>query len=409
MQAEPSAWERRRWPHRRAQRPASRSPFDWPVLLSAAVARKNPKIEMLAKETAPPPSLVEHALASLSDAVVLTDGQDRIVLFNQAAQELTGFSEGYAIGRSCAEVFRTSPAIPNLVERARASGQSQSCGEELLHLYQRSIAVRLGCSPVRGQNADVEGCALVIQDLSYQKKLEEDVRRHETLAQLGGLVAGLAHEIKNPLGGIRGAAQLLARKITNNTDVTTCTGVMIREIDRLSQLVEQLLTFGAAPTPEPHPVNLHVLLRDALDVLGTELAAKSISVRLEIDPSLPDTQGDAALLTSVFLNLVKNSMEAMPAGGTITVLTRVETDYHILRHAAAGKFLRVEISDTGPGFPAAVLPRIFEPFFTTKARGTGLGLAVCERIIAVHGGDIRAENRMPQGAAITINLPVYSA
>ncbi len=371
--------------------------------------KKHPAIEVLAKDTAPPPLLVEHALASLSDAVVLTDRQDRIVLFNQAAEELSGFAEGYAIGRSCQEVFRTNPAIGTLVERARTSGQSQACGEETLTLIQREVTVRLVCSPVRSQGADVEGCALVIQDLSYQKKLEDDVRRHETLARLGGLVAGLAHEIKNPLGGIRGAAQLLSRKLNDNVDVAACTGVMIREVDRLSRLVEQLLTFGAAQPLDPQPINVHVLLHDALDVLGTELAAKGVVVRLEIDPSLPNTRGDAALLTSVFLNLVKNAMEAMPDGGVLTVLTRVETDYHILRHAAAGKFLRVEVSDTGPGFPATVIGKVFEPFFTTKARGTGLGLAVCERIVAVHGGDIRAENRKPTGALITVNLPVYSA
>jgi two-component system nitrogen regulation sensor histidine kinase GlnL len=267
---------------------------------------------------------------------------------------------------------------------------------------------------------------LVIQDLSYQKKLEDESRRNETLARLGGLVAGLAHEVKNPLGGIKGAAQLLAKRCADQPEVAEYTGVMIREIDRLSRLVEQLLTLGAPPTPTLVAVNIHKVLREVLMLMATELGARHIAVRLQIDPSLPDVRGEEAQLTHVFLNLLKNAIEAMPDGGTLTLTTRMETDFYIIRRrgvqpaAAAsttgagsppgpqplGKFLRVELADTGPGFGTVDPERIFEPFFTTKPRGSGLGLAICERIVAVHGGDIHAENRRGGGAVVTVTLPV---
>jgi len=360
------------------------------------------------------PDLLGNVLASLGDAVILADAEDCITMFNQAAEELTGLPEAQVLRRPCSEVFLGTPMIATMMARTRATGQSEACGEEVLLIGQRRVPVRVSCSPIWGPADQVRATALVIQDLSYQKKLEDESRRNETLARLGGLVAGLAHEVKNPLGGIRGAAQLLAKRFADQPDVGEYTGVMIREIDRLSRLVEQLLTLGAPPTPDPLPLNVHKVIHEVLTLMSTELAARNHTVRLQIDPSLPDVRGDETQLTHVFLNLIKNAMEAMPDKGTVTITTRMETDFHILRRAVrgdtagTGKFLRVEVADSGPGFPADAVERVFEPFFTTKPRGSGLGLAICERVVAVHGGDIRAENRRGGGAVITVLLPVVA-
>jgi two-component system nitrogen regulation sensor histidine kinase GlnL len=358
---------------------------------------------------------LENVLTSLGDPVILTDDGDNITLFNQAAEELMGVPKAHALHRSCEEVFKSSPPIVAMVQRTRSSGQSQSCGEETLMIAQRRVPVRLSCSPLWGPNDEVHGTALVMQDLSYQKKLEDEARRSETLARLGGLVAGLAHEIKNPLGGIKGAAQLLAQRFADQPDVHEYTGVMIREIDRLTRFVEQLLTLGAPAAPTHQALNVHKIIHEVLALMQSELSAKNIIVRLQIDPSLPDVRGDEAELTHVFLNLVKNAMEAMSESGALTITTRMETDFHILWRAVrggaagSGKFLRVEVADTGPGFPESDAERVFEPFFSTKPRGTGLGLAICQRIVTTHGGDIRAENRRGGGAAVTVTLPLVGA
>jgi len=370
--------------------------------------------------------LLENVLASLGDALILVDKNDRITLFNQAAQELTGVSEAQALRRTCAEMFVATPTISAIVRSTVNNGQSQACHEEELCLPTRTVPIRFSCSPIWGVAREPQGVALVIQDLSYLKKLEEEARRNETLARLGGLVAGLAHEIKNPLGGIRGAAQLLAKRFGDQADVGSYTAVMIREIDRLSRLVEQLLTLGSPPAPGSTPVNVYKVLRDVVALLAPEIAERKTAVRLEIDPSLPDVPGDEAQLTHVFLNLVKNALEAMSEQGTITIVTRMETDFHILRRPdpnpptdggavrmvttwiTPGKFQRTEIADTGPGFAPQDLPRVFEPFFTRKPRGTGLGLAICERIVAAHGGGIRADNRRGGGAVVTVTLPLVT-
>ncbi len=334
---------------------------------------------------------------------------------------MTGLAEAQLLGRSCIEVFGATPSIAAMVARTRELGQSEACGEEALSLGRQSLPVRISSSPIIGSQGHVEGTALVVHDLSYQKKLEDEARRHETLARLGTLVAGLAHEIKNPLGGIKGAAQLLARRLEEDREMLAYTDVMIREVDRLSNLVEQLLGLGAPRSPTLVPVNVHKILRDVLDLMKLELDDKDVKLRVEIDPSLPDVLGDSAQLTQVLLNIIKNAIEAMSGGGILSLATRMETDFHIMRlrasqaaSAAEGrpprshaKFLRVEISDTGPGFPLES-GRLFEPFYTTKARGTGLGLAICQAIVAAHDGDIRVSNRPDGGGQVTITLPLVT-
>jgi two-component system, NtrC family, nitrogen regulation sensor histidine kinase GlnL len=381
------------------------------MLLSRSRRKRRPRT--VPRASSGPP--LENVLTSLGDPVILVDDTDSVTLFNQAAEELTGVPKAHALGRPCEEVFKSTPAIVAMVQRTRSSGQSQSCGEETLIIAQRHVPVRLSCSPIWGPGDEVQGTALVIQDLSYQKKLEDEARRNETLARLGGLVAGLAHEIKNPLGGIKGAAQLLAQRFTEQPEVHEYTGVMIREIDRLARLVEQLLTLGAPPSPDHQALNVHKVIHEVLALMESELTAKATTVRLQIDPSLPDVSGDEAQLTHVFLNLVKNAIEAMPENGTLTITTRMETDFHILwraehgDEAGLGKFLRVEVADSGPGFLATDVGRVFEPFFSTKPRGTGLGLAICQRIVATHGGDIRVENHRDGGALVTVTLPLVGA
>lgn len=370
----------------------------------------------------PPALLLENVLASLGDAIVLFDETDRIVKCNQAAEQMTGLAEAQLLGCTCEEIFGTGTSIGGMVARTREVGQGETCGEAALTVGRNSLPVRVSSSPIFGNQGQVEGTALVVHDLSYQKKLEDEARRNETLARLGTLVAGLAHEIKNPLGGIKGAAQLLARRLQGDSEMLTYTDVMIREVDRLSGLVEQLLGVGARRSPRLAAVNIHKVLRNVLDLMRPELDQGGVKLRIEIDPSLPDVLGDEAQLTQVLLNVIKNALEAISGGGHLTLATRMETDFHIMRLRASQaasaseghpvrsheKFLRLEIGDDGPGFPSDDAVRLFEPFFTTKTRGTGLGLAICQGIVAAHDGDIRISNRPEGGGQVTITLPLVT-
>jgi two-component system, NtrC family, nitrogen regulation sensor histidine kinase GlnL len=356
----------------------------------------------------------EEVLKSFIDPIVVFDRGDRIVLFNHAAEELTGMPQGKALGQPCARVFAITPLIAEMVSRVRFSGQNESRGEEHLQQRRRSIPVRISCIPVWGPGDRIDGTAMVIHDLSYQRTLEESAHRNESLARLGTLVAGLAHEIKNPLAGIKGAAQLLEGKLAETPGLHEYTGVIVREVNRLSALVEDLLALGAPAKPRLTHTNIHRVVQHVLALVGEELTRRDIHLRCEFDPSLPHIQADDAQLSQVLLNLIRNAIDAMTAedgqprpGSKLTVSTRMETDFHILRaRNHVGKFLRIEIADEGKGIEEADVSRIFEPFFTTKPRGTGLGLAISHRIVAEHGGILRVHPNRPRGSVFTVTLPV---
>ena len=359
----------------------------------------------------------EDVFASFTDAVIVTDEATCVVLFNPAAEELIGLSKARALGHPCDVVFAHTPLIADTVRHVQASGKSESHSETILNQRDRVIAVRVACLPVWDARDRIRGTTVVIHDLTYYQRLEESARRNESLARLGTLVAGLAHEIKNPLAGIKGAAQLLSHRLNDRRELHEYTAVIGREVDRLSALVQDLLTLGAPPKPALVALNVHQVIRHVLAVIEGELTVHGIQLRCEFDPSLPDVLGDQAQLSQVFLNLLKNACEATIASPpprrsnpTITVSTRMETDFHILRSShRSDKFLRVEIADQGSGIASEDSARIFEPFFTTKPRGTGLGLAISHRIVADHGGIIRAERNRPHGTIVTVTLPVYVA
>jgi two-component system, NtrC family, nitrogen regulation sensor histidine kinase GlnL len=376
--------------------------------------RLRPTRARLAPAAAGPAPLWGDVLAAFNDAIVVMDRERRIVLFNPAAEELTGQPQRRVLGEPCEQVFAETPLITKMVARVQAQEQSESRSEEQLVRRRHSFPVRITCLPLWDEDDRISGVALVIHDLGYQKTLEEAARRNESLARLGTMVAGLAHEVRNPLAGIKGAAQLLAARIAAQGELVEYTDVITREVNRLSALVEDLLTLGAPPKPRLAPVNIHRVIQEVVAVIGPELTRGGIRLQYGFDPSLPDVLADESQLSQVFLNVLRNAGEAMTSGGAVargrdavTISTRMETDFHILRERdRSGKFLRVEISDQGSGMDRETAGQMFEPFFTTKARGTGLGLAISHKIVAEHGGIIRAAANHPIGTVITVTLPV---
>jgi len=358
----------------------------------------------------------EHILASVEEGIIIIDREERIAFFNSAAEHLTGLSHAQVYLRPSSEVFAANPWASEIVQHTLVSGQSRTAGEgDLRSRSTRTTSVRLTCSPIfDGRDARL-GLILVLHDLSHQRELAEEMQREDRLAQLGLVAAGLAHEIKNPLAGIRGAAQLLQGRVRSDRSAVEYATVMIREIDRLSGLLEQLLQLAAGPRLELKPVNVHKVLTEVL-LLERETAPNGVKILTQFDPSLPVVRGDEAQLAQVFRNLIKNGLQALVGcrGGMLTISTRMATDFHLVRSeeqagyrtARRGRFLSIDFADNGPGIPPDRVPHLFTPLFTTKSRGTGLGLAVSQRIIAEHGGTIRAESTPGQGALFHVYLPV---
>ena len=385
----------------------------------------------------------EHIATYLEEGLAIIDNRHTLVFFNAAAESLTGVAQTQVRGVSYTQVFDENPWIVALIRRAQEPGYSRTAGEgELRDRFRRVVPVRVTCSPIFDQNDCPLGFVLVLHDLSHQKELEEEQQRDDRLTSLGVVAAGLAHEIKNPLAGIRGAAQLLQSRLKTDPSAVKYTTIMVNEIDRLSALLEQLLELSACPHFDPQPVNIHKTITDVL-LLEQATASKGTTVQTDFDPSLPLVLGDEARLSQVFRNLIKNSLQALRGqrGGVLSIATKMATDFHLVRlpldRAAplqpgssapppqtpppdapekqplhdkhtGGRFLSIIFADNGPGITPDHLPHLFTPFFTTKSQGTGLGLPVSQQIIAQHGGTIRVESSPGQGAGFHVYLPVPS-
>jgi two-component system nitrogen regulation sensor histidine kinase GlnL len=350
----------------------------------------------------------EQILNNVEDGVIAVDQNGAIVFFNEAAEVLTEVSSAQALREPFARLFKREPWLIEIARKTCPPRQESARGEgDLLTRWGRKAPVAVSASPLRNQEGLFQGTILLLRDIKHRKELEEDLKRADGLAMTGTLAAGLAHEIRNPLGGIKGAAQLLRRSLAADSSLRDYTDIMIREVNRVNLLIEQLLDLSRPSELSLMPVNIHEILDDVLLLESHDKSGKQLEVKKRFDPSLPPIRGDRPRLTQVFLNLVKNAFQAMESGGALTITTRLETDYHIREQGSGrNRFIWVDVTDQGGGIRDGDLPHIFSPFFTTKNNGTGLGLAICYRIIKEHGGLVRVESAEGKGSTFKVALLV---
>lgn len=388
----------------------------------------------------------DHILSSVEEGLLVIDETQVVRFLNVAAEQLLGLSLAQIVARPYREAFALNPWIVDIIQRTFTFGARATASEGALQnrLF-RSTPIRLSCSPIITGEGTTLGLVLVFHDLAHQKEFQKEEQDATHLAQLGVIAAGLAHEIKNPLAGIRGATQLLQRKVHHDPAAVEYTTVMLREIDRLNGLLQQLLQLSPTPQLNRRSQNVHKILNEVV-LLERETAPKGTKIIQLFDPSLPDILGDESQLIQVFRNLLKNGLQALTGtrGGVLTIATRMATDFHILRaHGPATadptqylagaptpvvtrqdqprttvssvtslpvsrppRLLVVTFSDNGPGIAPEHLPHLFTPFFTTKTHGTGLGLAISQRMILHHGGTIRVESTPGLSTTFSVYLPV---
>lgn len=387
--------------------PADDGTVVWLTVLDALVERLLHDQEAMAALGAVK-AFYEDVLASLIEGVVVIDPSRRITLVNRAAEEIVGITSEEAVGRSLDEVFRDLTEIASLVTQTFETGRSFSNNDAVLRRpggETRMIGVIT--SVVAGSGGGVTGVAAVLRDLTSVREMEEQVRRAERLSALGVLAAGIAHEVRNPLAGVRGAAQLLGSEIRGNQALVPYTDVIVREVDRLDRIVTGLLPFASPRTFSYGPVNIHSVLDRVLLLEQPRAAAAGVGFQREYDPSLPPVRGNEEQLTQVFLNLVRNGVEAMPKGGRLTVTTRVPDPFMAIRRGGERtRMIQVRVADDGVGIPPEAAASLFTPFFTTKDHGTGLGLALSHQIVTEHGGAIRVESEPGRGSTFSVTLPM---
>jgi len=240
-----------------------------------------------------------------------------------------------------------------------------------------------------------------IHTLRRYLRLQEEAARQERLAALGGMAAVLAHEIRNPLGAIKGLAQFLGEKTAADPTHAEMTQTIAQEATRLERLVNDLLSYARPRPPDRQPTTLPGVLGEVLRLVLPAAEAAGVVCRLDVPEEVPPIAADPEQLKQLFGNLALNALQAMPKGGRLTLAVRPMDGKGGTRRA-----VEVAVEDAGSGIPEADLSRIFEPFYTTRTKGTGLGLAICKQIVEAHWGTMRVARTGPEGTTILVTLPV---
>jgi len=335
-----------------------------------------------------PKGLWQEIVDSLSDALVVFDPALAPIAMNPAAETLFGVSHlnEAAVGA----LLRNNEWLMRMVETCLTSGQNLADAEAKLNLGARLATVSVEVAPLLAAEGASRGAVVLLHDLALHRGAAQALGAAESDLKLSP--AGLAHEVKNPLTGIKGAAELLAGRLRSDPRAQQYCGLILEGVNRITALVEQVLYASSPQRLSFEPINIHRVLHQALRMAGLHPHPPSgVTIEQLFDPSLPEISADAAALERTFLNLVRNAAEAIGTAGTIRLRTRMETEFRLSAEGRRRHFLRVEVSDSGRGMNAAEMAQLFTPFFTTKPSGTGLGLVLSQRIVAAHGGKLWAE------------------
>jgi len=343
-------------------------------------------------KVAPLPAAIARATVdSLADALLVVGADGGVLHLNPAGEELFGRSRDRAVDLPVRALPGGVP-LAGLAERTRLSQESQAV----------DLPGPLDAQPLTVEATPlVDGAACVGAVLTLRRR-----RATEQILDFEALAAGLAHEIKNPLAGLQGSAELLAREAEGAA--REYAQVIAREAKRVDGLVRELLDLARPAALQTAAVNVHDVLGDVLVLARGLPGAERISFAEKYDPSLPPVQGDEEKLTQVLLNLVRNAVEAVADREKPAI--QVETGVASLRvRQASGRtrpLARIAVLDNGTGVAENMIHRLFTPFATSKPHGTGLGLAISRRIVEAHGGRIEVRNRSGSGAEASVYLPL---
>ena len=335
-------------------------------------------------------------IASAVDAIVVIDAGGRIEAFNPAAERLFGYKEREILGRNVT-VLMPSPYRDEhdaYLSRYLETGKAKiiGIGREVTGLRRDGTVFPLHLSVGEMSVGGERKFTGILHDLSARVQMEERLREQAAMAHLGEMAAVIAHEVKNPLAGIRGAVQVVGSRLPPESRDAAVMKEIVKRIDGLNDLVKDLLLFARPPQPKPAAVNLAELVSSTAGLLADDPNVGD--VRVEVEGIAPIIMADAELLKIVFVNLLMNAAHAMDGQGVIRVSIE-----------RSDGTCRIAFRDDGPGIPADIREKIFTPFFTTKSKGTGLGLPTTKRLIDAHAGRIGIECPSTGGTIVTVQLP----
>lgn len=340
-------------------------------------------------------SLNENIMYSIADGVITVDTQGDITTINQAAQQMTGFMREEVMGKSYREVFSEGKKFRSLLLDTLETGTNHISVEMDYPVRDTVLHISTSTTMLKDSYDTIIGAVVVFKDLTNQRRLQEQVYRAERLAALGELMASIAHEIRNPLTAIKGFVQYL-QEVDSEEERQEYMPVIIKEVDRVNRIIEELLCFARPCKSNYTLVNINAVIEKTLVLVKNKSTSHKVEFRLNLTDWLPLIEVDAEQIGQVLLNLLINGMQAITERGCVVIDTWQNEE----------AFICVRVTDTGIGIKKEDVPKVFDPFFTTKPTGTGLGLAVVQRIVSAHYGRVDIASNVNEGTTVTLKLPV---
>ena len=324
--------------------------------------------------------------------------QGNIFLFNKMAGEITGYAPDEALGKRYDEIM----GIPDTPEHSLLTTlQTEKAvykKEKVIHTKNgEAIPIVFSTLIVLDEKEDTLGGVEIFEDLTETKKMQENLRRNQTLVELGEMAANIAHEIRNPLGGIGGFATLLERDLQGDEFKQKLAHRILDGINDLHKLTSDVLMYTRRMEPSFQKSNVKMVIQEVLSLLEAETGNKKIKIEYKHPKEDIEVQVDVDLFKRMLLNLLKNAIQAMSQGGTISI----SLTWQMMQNQ-----MTLTVMDSGKGIEEEVLDKIFNPFFTTYSKGTGLGLAMVRRMVEAHGGKISVNSKLSEGSKFTITLPI---
>lgn len=366
------------------------------AILSALLAERLQKTEAALFQTTKNydrlASLYKQIFDDIGTGIITVDDNDMITSFNPASESITGFRAEEVTGQKINEFF------PGLVPKKNKILRSVT---NLTRKDNDTVPVGYSWAKLHTEKNSGNNRIYTMQDLSLIKKMEKQVRQAEKMAAIGEMAAGIAHEFRNPIAAVSGAAQLLCQDSQNQPANQRLMEIITRECDRLEHTIEEFLQFSKPTTPEKKWFSLKNLTLESVQLLEqTPSSNKDCKIVIDI-PSNLDCWADDRQIKQILLNLVSNACSIIKGkNGEIYVTAKEHED------DAGIEITVIEIRDNGPGIPDKIIERIFEPFFTTRENGTGLGLAIVKQIVESHDGDIQVKSQINQGTVFIVQLPL---
>ena len=376
---------------------------DGEMVGAVGVAHDLTDVRRLEDELSAKNRFMANILQDSADAIITMDPENIVTSWNRGAESIFGYSAVEAVGQHIDIIMvpemRSARELEALTEKLRAHGAVRSHQTECITKDGRRIQAIFTRTAVRDDSGKYIGSSVVLKDVTVTRNLERQLADAEHLATLGELSAGLAHEVKNPLAGIKGAIDVIRDTLPGTDQHREILGDVLHEVSRIDQIVRDLLNYAKPRLPSHGDINLEEVAQRMVAMARQSAKGDPITIRLEARNPIPGFTGDQTQLEQVLLNLLLNAQRATRAGGRITV--RLSWD------GAEGN-IRMEVDDNGSGISEEIRKKIFQPFFTTRTDGTGLGLAICLKNVQYHGGTIDVESEVGRGTKFIVTLPLFS-